>query len=316
MLIQTFEQVADGERFTVAVNHLKSKGSSCASVGDPDLGDGQGNCSVTRTNAAAALADYLAADPTGSGDPDFLIVGDLNSYRREVPITTLVGHGYVDLIEQFVGDDAYSFLFDGQLGYLDHALAIGALAGQVTGVAEWAINADEVPLFDYNDTIADPGESSFERESAARPLASTDPRRSSDHNPLLVGLDLDATPNTLAVDDAVIVTRRGGGGGLAMAAHVIGESFTTCPTVALAVEGVDVVRATLNRVRRSSVCARLTNVGLVTFDLAVGAFGAAVRLPNTFVLADTTVTFELTVDGDRFTADVTGTRRGAIWIAD
>ena len=103
-LIQTFAETATGERFTAAINHFKSKGSACTStnpaVYDPDLGDGQGNCSVTRTQAAQALADYLATDPTGSGDPDVVILGDLNSYRREVPITTLVGAGYTDLVEE------------------------------------------------------------------------------------------------------------------------------------------------------------------------------------------------------------------------
>ena len=51
------------------MNHLKSKGSDCNAVGDPDTGDGQGNCNVTRTNAATALANWLETDPTGSGDP-------------------------------------------------------------------------------------------------------------------------------------------------------------------------------------------------------------------------------------------------------
>ena len=37
-----------GARFTVVVNHLKSKGSACADIGDPDAGDGQGNCNQTR----------------------------------------------------------------------------------------------------------------------------------------------------------------------------------------------------------------------------------------------------------------------------
>ncbi len=40
VLAQTFEEIATGERFTVAVNHLKSKGSDCEDVGDPDTGDG------------------------------------------------------------------------------------------------------------------------------------------------------------------------------------------------------------------------------------------------------------------------------------
>ena len=51
-LAQTFQVNATGARFTVVVNHLKSKGSDCIDVGDPDLGDGQGNCSQTRRAAA------------------------------------------------------------------------------------------------------------------------------------------------------------------------------------------------------------------------------------------------------------------------
>jgi Ca2+-binding RTX toxin-like protein len=85
-LAQTFTEVGTGYRFTAAVNHFKSKGSACTDVGDPDAGDGQGNCNGTRTDAALALVDWPATDPTGSGDPDFLIMGDLNSYAKEDPI--------------------------------------------------------------------------------------------------------------------------------------------------------------------------------------------------------------------------------------
>ena len=194
-LAQTFEEVASGQRVTVAVNHLKSKGSNCNAVGDFDLNDGQGNCNVTRTNAARALADWLASDPTGTGEEDTLIIGDLNAYRNEDPITTLESNGYTDLVEAFVGDDAYSFLFDGQLGYLDHALASQSLLNRVTGATEWHINADEVPLLDYNDEIRDvPGEASFERESSALPLYEPNPFRASDHDALIVGLDLETVP--------------------------------------------------------------------------------------------------------------------------
>jgi uncharacterized protein len=79
VLAQTFEDLASGERFTVAVNHLKSRGSPCDDVGDPDLSDGQGNCNLTRTAAAEALVDWLSSDPTGSGDGRYLIIGDLNT---------------------------------------------------------------------------------------------------------------------------------------------------------------------------------------------------------------------------------------------
>ena len=193
-LIQTFEEVATGERFTVAVNHFKSKGSSCDELGDPDPGDGQGNCNGTRTAAAEALARYLATDPTAGGDPDFLIIGDLNAYAREDPIRALAEAGYTDLIRRFEGTDAYGYLFDGQLGYLDHALASPSMLRQVTGVTGWRINADEPPLFDYNDDVHDPGEREFERESAALPLYEADAFRSSDHDPVIVGLRLGKTP--------------------------------------------------------------------------------------------------------------------------
>ncbi len=49
-----------GGVFTPVVNHLKSKGSDCNAVGDPDTGDGAGNCNLTRTAAAEALVDWLA----------------------------------------------------------------------------------------------------------------------------------------------------------------------------------------------------------------------------------------------------------------
>ena len=35
---------------------------------------------LVRTEAAQTLAAWLASDPTGSNDPDFLIIGDLNAY--------------------------------------------------------------------------------------------------------------------------------------------------------------------------------------------------------------------------------------------
>ncbi len=70
VLAQTFQDNTTGGIFTVAVNHLKSKGSSCDAIGDPDIGDGSGNCNLTRKAAAEALVDWLASDPTGRGDGD------------------------------------------------------------------------------------------------------------------------------------------------------------------------------------------------------------------------------------------------------
>ncbi|MFQ6005936.1 MAG: ExeM/NucH family extracellular endonuclease [Woeseia sp.] len=179
VLAQSFTKVANGAILTVAVNHLKSKGSSCSSVGDPDLNDGQGNCNATRTGAAAALADWLAGDPTASGDPDVLIIGDLNAYLQEDPVTTLEAAGYDNLLENFVGPGSYSFVFAGQAGALDHALASASLVSQVSGVAEWHINADEPAVLDYN--------LEFGRDPAI--FDGTTPYRASDHDPVVVGLN-------------------------------------------------------------------------------------------------------------------------------
>lgn len=196
-LAQTFVELATNEKLTVAVNHLKSKGSACADLGDPDTGDGQGNCNLTRTDAAAALVDWLATDPTASGDPDFLILGDLNSYAKEDPIRSVIAgpddeigtsDDYVDLIDAHDGPAAYGYVFDGQIGRLDHALASPSLAAQVVGATHWHINADEPPSFDYNDTILDPGEPSFEAKPSALSLYAPDPFRSSDHDPVVVVL--------------------------------------------------------------------------------------------------------------------------------
>jgi predicted extracellular nuclease len=194
-LAQTFAAVEGGEPVTVVVNHLKSKGSDCNDVGDPDTGDGQGNCAVTRTNAASALVDWLAKDPTGSGSPDrALVIGDLNSYDKEDPIDVFTTAGYTDLLLEHQGEDAYSYVFDGQLGYLDHALAAPGLAGDVTDASTWAINADEPSVLDYN--------TEFKPANQVTGLYAEDPYRSSDHDPVIVGIDLDTTPPVLTLTAA------------------------------------------------------------------------------------------------------------------
>jgi uncharacterized protein len=178
-LAQAFEQNSTGGRLTVVVNHLKSKGSACTV---PDQGDGQGNCNLVRLNAALLMAEWLRADPTGIGDPDVLIVGDLNSYAMEDPIMALEEFGFTNLILEFVGPDAYSYVFDGQWGYLDHALGSASLVSQVTGVTEYHINSDEPNVLDYN--------TNFKSAGQIASLYAPDEFRASDHDPVIVGLDL------------------------------------------------------------------------------------------------------------------------------
>ena len=177
---QTFEDLGSGQLLTVAVNHLKSKGSLTGAAADEDQLDGQGRNNATRTAAAGILADWLASDPTGTGAENVLILGDLNAYAQEDPIQALVAAGYTDVAGSVLGEESYSFVFDGQVGTLDYILANGPAFGQVAGVTEWHSNADEADAIDYNlDFGRDPD--LFNGSTAAR---------ASDHDPVIVGLDL------------------------------------------------------------------------------------------------------------------------------
>ena len=173
-LAQTFTENATGEAMTVVVNHLKSKGSGCG-PGDDD--PEQGNCNLTRTNAATALVDWLV-DPVYGFDEDVLVIGDLNSYDKEDPIDVLTAGGYSDLALDFLGESAYSYVFSGQWGYLDYGMANESLRTRVTGATIWHINADEPDLLDYDLSFNDPI------------YYAPDAYRSSDHDPVIVGLDL------------------------------------------------------------------------------------------------------------------------------
>ena len=196
-LAQAFEQTRPARAFVVDVNHLKSKGSACDA---PDAGDGQGNCNAVRDRTAAtALAAWLAGDPTGTGDPDVLIVGDYNSYAKEDPISDARRTPATPTsIARGIGADAYSYVFDGQWGYLDYALGIGRRsARRSTGVAEWHINADEPSVLDYN--------TEFKTAGQVASLYAPDQFRISDHDPVIVGLTPNSPPTvTAAFEDASV----------------------------------------------------------------------------------------------------------------
>jgi len=177
---QKFALVENGQEIVISVNHLKSKGSGCG-AGDDDTTDGQGNCNGTRTRAATALVAHLAQNFT---DLPTLIIGDLNSYAKEQPITTITAAGYTNLVEQFQGAEAYSYTFRGELGYLDHALGNNQLLDKVVDVTEWHINADEPIVLDYN--------VEFQTEAQQTNLYAPDQYRMSDHDPVLIALQLNA----------------------------------------------------------------------------------------------------------------------------
>lgn len=159
-----------GPAFVVVANHFKSKGCSGAENGDRDQGDGAACWNATRTESAHLLDAWLRTDPTGHGERT-LIVGDLNAYAGEEPLRTLAASGWRDAFAVAGIESPYSYVYDGQLGRLDHALLSPALAKHLRGAAEWHSNADEA-------------------ENAGYRAGGSGPWRSSDHDPLLLGFDL------------------------------------------------------------------------------------------------------------------------------
>ncbi|MES2500827.1 MAG: ExeM/NucH family extracellular endonuclease [Pseudomonadota bacterium] len=177
-LAQTFV-AANGEKFSVIVNHFKSKSCSGASGVDDDQNDGQGCYNTQRQAQATRLAnDFIPQVIASANDTDVLVIGDLNSYGKEDPIALLADNGLSDQIARFNGDEGYSYVFDGESGYLDHALANSTMAAQITGANEWHINADEPFVIDYN------------TEFKPQDLYTPGPYKASDHDPVIVGLNL------------------------------------------------------------------------------------------------------------------------------
>ncbi|HAY84416.1 MAG TPA: hypothetical protein DCY42_05685, partial [Chloroflexi bacterium] len=105
-----------------------------------------------------------------------------------------VAGGYTDLAYEYQGEYAYSYVFSGQWGYLDYALANAALLGEVTGATEWHINADEADLIDYDTTFKSPNQI-----AAYAP----DAYRASDHDPVVVGLELTTEAEIMELIDDI-----------------------------------------------------------------------------------------------------------------
>jgi 5'-nucleotidase len=177
---------SDDDAFIAIVNHFKSKGSGDGA--DADQNDGQGASNASRVAQAEALVDFADELKTEVGTDEVFLLGDFNSYTQEDPMQVLYEAGYTDLAP----DGEYTYSFDGAVGSLDHILASPGAAELVTGSDVWNINsvesiALEYSRYNYNAT-------NFYDES---------PFRSSDHDPLVVGVDLDPTVdlNLLNIND-------------------------------------------------------------------------------------------------------------------
>ena len=192
-LAQTFQLATGSEPFTVVVNHLKSKGSCPAPGTDPENDDlGQGCWNQARLDQVASLLELVGT----AGLPNTVILGDLNAYGEEDPVHAIEEAGWANVSELEIPlDDRYSFVFEGEAGELDHALLPTGFTDRLTGADIWHINSDEPSGIDYNDFNAG-------QAIDGDPIFTADPYRSSDHDPLVFGLDLLEPPGAPAAVSA------------------------------------------------------------------------------------------------------------------
>lgn len=200
MLAQRFRLLENNAEFAVMVNHLKSKGSGCGAA-DGDSGDGQGNCNLSRTRAAEAIGVF--ADEHFADIPA-LVIGDLNAYAKEDPITTLAAAGYYNVFEVLGKTDSYGYVFQGLAGSLDHALLNQHALDAVADAAKWNINADEPIALDYN--------TEFKTEQQLFDYYAPDAYRSSDHDPVIVAMQLAPVYPPLDINLELIKVNRGRSG--------------------------------------------------------------------------------------------------------
>lgn len=182
-IIHSFEAKSGGQPLTVIVNHFKSKGGSNADAANKNKGDGQAAFNAARRAQSLAICNYIDKQKQADPQARVLVIGDLNAYNQEDPIDAMRAKGLVDLREQLEAQNPsdeqprdYSFIYRGQSGSMDHAMATKTLAADVTGVATWHINSDEPRFLDYNE------------EYNPEVLYQADPFRSSDHDPVLIGI--------------------------------------------------------------------------------------------------------------------------------
>ena len=168
----SFEAWAGGDPVLVVVNHLKSKGADGATGDNRDTGDGQGAYNGDRVRQAQALRDWIPSVQQRAGTAAVALIGDFNSYSAEDPLQLLYGAGY----RNAAPDDEWSYSFSGLAGSLDHVLLNGPARARLTRADIWNVNSGESPALEYSTY-----------KTTATDLYSPGPKRSSDHDPVVVG---------------------------------------------------------------------------------------------------------------------------------
>lgn len=131
---------------------------------------------------ANSLKGFTAEIEETTGSSDILLIGDFNAYAKEDPIEVFTSEGWSDVAREKAPDE-HTYSFDGELGSLDHVLASPSLAESITGAGVWSINSPEWSDRGY----------AFGATEAGTPF------RSSDHDPIIVGVSSEIPPVSIDV---------------------------------------------------------------------------------------------------------------------
>ncbi|KQQ68517.1 ExeM/NucH family extracellular endonuclease [Microbacterium sp. Leaf320] len=170
----------DGRVVTVVANHFKSK--SAPEGGGAEPADGQGFFNADRVKQANSLKGFTETIEETTGSSDILLIGDFNAYAKEDPIEVFTTAGWSDVARE-KAPDQHTYTFDGELGSLDHVLASPSLAASITGAGVWSINSPEWSDRGY----------AFGATEAGTPF------RSSDHDPIIVGVSSEIPPVSIDI---------------------------------------------------------------------------------------------------------------------
>lgn len=124
MRLQGFEELSTGERFVLSMNHFKAKDSTYD----------QGNSKRERN-----AQDLLTALRNYKGDPDVLIMGDLNCVVGEQPLQYLENAGYSETLLRY-DPGAYSYVYYSDRQLIDHVYANESMTEQVDGAGVFHVN--------------------------------------------------------------------------------------------------------------------------------------------------------------------------------
>ena len=195
-LAQKFSVKASDSVFNFIINHFKAKGCTGSKDLDKDQADGQSCYNDTRRKQADALARFINAEVIPKSRTNkVLSMGDYNAYFEEDPLDSLRSKGFTILSAK----ESYSYLYQGQLGALDNAFTSNSLLPFVSGIEKWNINSVEPAYLGYEDDIDD---GASDQTNFWSFLYADDAARSSDHDPVLVGLQLGAKSSTKKISSS------------------------------------------------------------------------------------------------------------------